>query len=94
MQCVVARLPALWEVTAPPLCVLLDVRQPWTPVLGLFRDIWMWFLLSLVLVLWIAQSCITADGTMSRTGSVRINRKILLKCIDCKKPISSGNTVV
>lgn len=78
--------------------VILDAWQLLAPDfgLGLFRDIWIWFMLSLVPVLWIAQSCITAYGTMTRTGSIRINCKILLKCIDCwlKQTISSGNTVV
>lgn len=66
-------------------CVTLHVWQLWAPdfVLGLFRDIWIWFMLSLVPVLWIAQSCITAHGTVIRTGSIRLNCKILLKCNDC-----------
>lgn len=65
-------------------CAILHVWQLWAPdfVLGLFRDIWIWFMLPLVPVLWIAQFCITAHGTMIRTGSIGENYKILLKCIE------------
>lgn len=42
-------------------------------LLTLCWGIWIWFMLSLVPVLWIAQSCITPCGTMTRTGSIRIN---------------------
>lgn len=52
-------------------------------LMGLLRDIWVWFMLPLVPVLWVAQSCITVYRAVTRTGSIRINCKILLKCIDC-----------